>query len=151
LIGHHIAQQVIYLSNNICHWGHGTLYIFLIWLLRLYWCSSSPCVSYVASFPGLSICDCPSLFFNVYLGKCKYDHDTWLISFYLVETKVCNVLILCYYSYLIDLSIFILVYQATLVTNSDYVVFSTTRFLGNDNDAFKMLCFKGIYLVYSLF
>jgi hypothetical protein len=43
-------------------------------------CSSSPCVSYVVSFPALSICDCPALFFNVYLGKCKYDHHTWIIS-----------------------------------------------------------------------
>ena len=35
---------------------------------------------------------------------------------------------------LIDLSFFILVYQATLETKSDYVVFSTTRFLGNDHE-----------------
>ena len=65
-------------------------------------CSSSPCVSYVVSFPALFICDCHSVFFNFYLGKCKYDHHTWIISaisFYLVETKVCNILKLFYYSY----------------------------------------------------
>ena len=90
-------------------------------------CSSSPCASYVASFPGLSICDCPSLFFNVYLGKCKYDHDTWLISaisFYLVETKVCNVLILCYYSYqkLLQCCVSKFVYSLFKSTNTILIV-----------------------------
>jgi hypothetical protein len=95
----------------VCGWAHvlfaSVVFVWAKWcpthiVLCFLLCSSSPCVSYVVSFPALSICDCPALFFNVYLGKCKYDHHTWIISaisFYLVETKVCNVLILFYYSY----------------------------------------------------
>ena len=90
-------------------------------------CFSLPFVSYVASFPGLSICDCPALFFNVYLGKCKNDHHTWIISaisFYLVETKVCNVLILCYYSYqkLLQCCVSKFVYSLFKSTNTILIV-----------------------------